>query len=301
MVVDLNRQSLDRVIPDIAATRLQRFFSHAGWHVAEAKYGARLRGLFAEPGGDALRAHIDAMPNEAYQALFTYRGPERRKKFLDGADAAVRRLVKGFDDEELFAHLSDLGGHDLGQLIECFRACDAEVDRPSVVFAYTIKGWGLPMAGDPLNHAVLLTPEQIDALRAEMGLTEANEWDRFDPDSPEGRLCDSVGSDINNPPARPRPRLGLPAAAGPATLRGKVSTQEAFGRTLDPPGRRPPRSAGAWSPPRRTCRSPPTWAAGSTKWACTPTTSGTTTGAPSGCCGGRPRRKVSTSSWASRR
>ena len=232
MVVDLNRQSLDRVIPDIAATRLQSFFSHAGWHVVEAKYGERLRGLFAEPGGDALRTHIDAMPNEAYQALFTYRGPERRKKFLDGADAAVRRLVKGFDDDELFARLSDLGGHDLGQLIECFRACDAETDRPSVVFAYTIKGWGLPMAGDPLNHAVLLTSEQIDALRAEMGLTEADEWDRFDPDSPEGRLCDSVGSDINNPPARPRPRLRLPAAAGPATLRGKVSTQEAFGRTL---------------------------------------------------------------------
>ncbi len=40
MVVDLNRQSLDRVIPEIAATRLKQFFADAGWHVAEAKYGA---------------------------------------------------------------------------------------------------------------------------------------------------------------------------------------------------------------------------------------------------------------------
>ena len=232
MVVDLNRQSLDRVIPDIAAIRLKSFFSHAGWHVAEAKYGARLRRLFSEPGGDALRAHIDAMSNEAYQALFTYQGAERRKKFLQGADAAVRRLTDDFDDDELFAHVTDLGGHDLGQLVDCFKACDIESDRPSVVFAYTVKGWGLPMAGDPLNHAVLLNPDQIDALRAEVGLTEATEFDRFDPDSPEGRVCASVGSDINNPPPVPRPRLAVPDAAGPPTLRGKVSTQEAFGRTL---------------------------------------------------------------------
>ena len=227
MVVDLNRQSLDRVIPDIAAVRLKSFFSHAGWHVAEAKYGARLRRLFSEPGGDALRAHIDGMSNEAYQALFTYQGAERREKFLAGADAAVRRLTDGFDDDELFARVTDLGGHDLGQLIDCFKACDIEADRPSVVFAYTIKGWGLPMAGDPLNHAVLLNPDQIDALRAEVGLTAATEFDRFDADSPEGRVCASVGSDINNPPPVPRPRLDVPAAAGPPTLRGKVSTQEA--------------------------------------------------------------------------
>ncbi len=232
MVVDLNRQSLDRVIPDIAATRLMSFFSHAGWHVAEAKYGARLRRMFSEPGGDALRGHIDSMSNEAYQALFTFRGSERRQKFLEGADAAVRQITDNFDDDELFGLLTDLGGHDLGQLIDCFKACDIESDRPSVVFAYTIKGWGLPMAGDPLNHAVLLNPNEIDALRAETGLTEATEFDRFDPDSPEGQLCASVGSAINNPPPRRRPVLDMPESTGPPTVRGKLSTQEAFGRVL---------------------------------------------------------------------
>ena len=35
-------------------------------------------------------------------------------------------------------------------------------DRPSVVFAYTVKGWGLPIAGNPRNHSALLTGEQID-------------------------------------------------------------------------------------------------------------------------------------------
>ncbi|MDH5372187.1 MAG: pyruvate dehydrogenase, partial [Acidimicrobiia bacterium] len=36
LIIDLNRQSLDRVVPGIQADRLQRFFTDAGWHVVEA-------------------------------------------------------------------------------------------------------------------------------------------------------------------------------------------------------------------------------------------------------------------------
>mgnify|MGYP001818019042 FL=1 len=232
MVVDLNRQSLDRVIPDIAAIRLERFFADAGWHVAQAKYGSRLTQAFAEPGGDVLRAHIDAMTNEAYQSLFALDGPGVREKFLRGADAAVAAATAHLDDSA-FKHLvTDLGGHDLAALLDTFRRCDAETDRPSVVFAYTVKGWGLPMAGDPLNHAALMSPEQIDAFRADVGLTPDTEWDRFDADSPQGRLCDSVGGSINNPEPKPRPVLPVPAATADPLTRGMSSTQEAFGRTL---------------------------------------------------------------------
>ena len=42
-VVDLNRQSLDRVVPDIAAGRLAAMFEAAGWHTVMVKYGPRLR------------------------------------------------------------------------------------------------------------------------------------------------------------------------------------------------------------------------------------------------------------------
>src|SRR5215208_7082918 len=41
-VVDLNRQSLDRVVPDIAAGRLASMFEAAGWHCVMVKYGPRL-------------------------------------------------------------------------------------------------------------------------------------------------------------------------------------------------------------------------------------------------------------------
>jgi pyruvate dehydrogenase E1 component len=232
MVVDLNRQSLDRVIPDIAAIRLKKMFEDSGWHVAEAKYGSRLTAAFAEPDGDALRARIDGMTNEAYQELFTLRPAAVREKFLAGAGGAVRRLADGLDDAELTALVTDLGGHDLGLLLETYRACDRVTDRPSVVFAYTIKGYGLPMAGDPMNHAALLGEDQVVALRESVGLDEGSEWDRFDPESPAGRRCRAVGGAVNNPPPVPRPVPPVPAAARPIVTSGSVSSQEAFGRVL---------------------------------------------------------------------
>jgi pyruvate dehydrogenase E1 component len=48
-VVDLNRQSLDRVVPGIKVQALSSAFSDAGWHVGVAKYGTRLRSWFKRP------------------------------------------------------------------------------------------------------------------------------------------------------------------------------------------------------------------------------------------------------------
>jgi len=41
-IVDFNRQSLDRVVPNISATRLQAIFAAAGWQVITLKYGQLL-------------------------------------------------------------------------------------------------------------------------------------------------------------------------------------------------------------------------------------------------------------------
>src|SRR5919206_492861 len=154
-VVDLNRQSLDRVVPDIAAGRLAAMFAAAGWHVEMVKYGPRLQRL------PALRARIDAMPNEEYQRLLRADARELRER--------LEVDVLPGDDEELLAAFRDLGGHDLAALISAFRAADAVRDRPTVVFAYTIKGWRLPPPGHPPNHSALLTDEQLAELGDALG------------------------------------------------------------------------------------------------------------------------------------
>ncbi len=68
-IVDLNRQSLDRIVPDIAAGRIGAMFDAAGWQTITVKYGRWLRELFDRAGGQALRRRIDEMPNEEYQWL----------------------------------------------------------------------------------------------------------------------------------------------------------------------------------------------------------------------------------------
>ncbi|MGH9022755.1 MAG: transketolase-like TK C-terminal-containing protein, partial [Acidimicrobiia bacterium] len=194
--------------------------------------GARLEAAFGLPGGEALRQHLDAMSNEQYQSLFGLPTEEIRQRFLSGADAAVKRLVGDVADADLRGLLLNLGGHDLGMVLDCYSRAEEVGDRPSVVFAYTVKGWGLPMAGDPLNHSALLSPSQIDAFRDELGLTLESEWDLLEPSSPEGQLCAAAAERTRRPaPASAPGRPQVPSSSG-LSVRGATSTQEAFGRIL---------------------------------------------------------------------
>ncbi len=86
-IVDLNRQSLDRVVPNIGATRLQGMFAAAGWQVLTVKYGRLLEKLFTLPGGPALRRRIDDMPNPEYQRLLRCSAAELRARVPDSPGA----------------------------------------------------------------------------------------------------------------------------------------------------------------------------------------------------------------------
>lgn len=236
-VIDTNRQSLDRVVPDQKIKKLVEFFQSAGWHVVEAKYGSQLHDAFARPGGELLRVCIDEMSNEEYQALFALSGAALRERFVAGRDPALAKFLEHWSDDELAPLIQNLGGHDLGALVDSYRQCDAETQRPSVVFAYTVKGWGLPIAGDPLNHAALLSPDQIAQLRREIDLTTDTEWDAFSPDSPEGSLCAAIGNSLSRAPRLPplspaQRRAVVPPSVGRHIGDRPTSTQETFGRLL---------------------------------------------------------------------
>ena len=123
-IVDINRQSLDRVVPDIAAGRIADMFGSAGWHTITVKYGRRLRELFGRPGGEGFKRRIDQMPNEEYQRLLVADPGELRQRLEGSGDTRedVRRVVSELDDAELTAAVRDLGGHDLEDLSAAFRA-----------------------------------------------------------------------------------------------------------------------------------------------------------------------------------
>lgn len=236
-IVDLNRQSLDRVIPGIRAARLKRIFAEHGWRVLEAKYGRRLQALFAAPGGSALRERIDDMSNEEYQALIRLPGDRLRPRLIEAygqQNRDIEKVIRDIPDEDLPRVLSNLGGHDVGELLSVLEQVDCEPRRPTILFAYTIKGWGLPFAGHPLNHSALLSAEQMNVLRASLGIPKEKEWERFEPGSLAGQLCERAAKRLF-PNTQDTPVRLSPSAVPKdltVTASGPTSTQEAFGRVL---------------------------------------------------------------------
>lgn len=232
-IVDFNRQSLDRVIPGVRITQLRRQFEAAGWNVIEVKHGRALKEVLARPDSGAFAAWFNAISNEQYQSLFGLTGTNFRERFLQGAPDGVADFCLAFADEELVRIVTDLGGHDLAELIAAFEACDAVTDRPSVVFCYTVKGWGLPLAGHPRNHSAHLTAEQIDALRIELDVPAGDDWAAFPPDSAADLLVRAKGERFASvvPPVVP-PLPPVPADVGVVQGSRAMSSQEIFGRTV---------------------------------------------------------------------
>jgi len=240
-VVDLNRQSLDRVVPDIQIAKLQGMFAAAGWQVVVLKWGRRITELFEREGGAELRARLESMPNEEYQRLLRVEPSEIPDRILGPASSdRLRALLASIPADDLAAAVRDLGGHDLQQLVDTFRAVDAH--RPSVVFAYTVKGRGLPTEGHPNNHSALLTSAQMSALAAASGMDVAQPWQRFDPATPAGQLCAQRGRDLRRNPVKTSPSVRVPATLG-HPYRKPVSTQAALGRLLADLSRDAPEAA----------------------------------------------------------
>ena len=230
-IVDLNRQSLDRVVPGIAADRLRAMFEAAGWQVLTLKYGRLLERLFAVPGGAALRERIDAMPNPEYQRLLRCDAAQLRERLPGSGPGgnAIAELVATLDDATLTDAIGNLGGHDLDALDHALAAIDDS--RPTVILAYTVKGHGLPVQGHPQNHSSLLTDAQLRELAAGLGTDADDPWRPLDPDGDAARWCARTAGRLHRdapPAAEPPP---LPADIG-RTPSGTATTQAALGRVL---------------------------------------------------------------------
>lgn len=230
-IVDMNRQSLDRVVPNIAVGRLESMFSAAGWQVITVRFGRLLEELFTRDGGQALRRRILDMPNPEYQRLLRCTAAELRER-LPGTDPdadEITALIAGLDDATLIAAIRNLGGHDLTTLREAYSHIDDT--RPTVIIAYTIKGYGLPTEGHPQNHSSLLTDEQYAELAKTLGKDTTRPWAMFGDATQATQLCAATAArlrrddvPLNAPPAVPTDLGRTPPSVS--------TTQAALGRAL---------------------------------------------------------------------
>ncbi|MCT2401713.1 transketolase [Novosphingobium mangrovi (ex Huang et al. 2023)] len=234
-IVDYNRQSLDSTTADRMFRRFDDIFETCGWRVITLKYGKLQQEAFRKPGGKALEEWIDSCANAEFAALTYQGGAAWRERLLAdiGKKANVRKLLDSFDDDALARLMTNLGGHCIESLIEAFEAADD--DKPTLFIAYTVKGFGLPLAGHKDNHSGMMNPAQIEQLRTSLGIDEGQEWE------PWGGLGGNTAAQLkafvdDSPIARKLAEPAAPAIAIPANLPvpdgAEQSTQAAFGKIL---------------------------------------------------------------------
>ncbi|MBN8965590.1 MAG: transketolase, partial [Rhizobiales bacterium] len=211
-------------------------FRNFGWDVVILKYGSLQQAAFREPGGETLRQWIDRCPNQLYSALVFQGGAAWRKRLLDeiGDQGPVTRLVESRSDDELARLMNNLGGHDLPSIVEAFDRIDH--DRPTCFIAYTVKGFGLPIAGHKDNHAGLMTPAQMETFRAAMNIRAGHEWNPFEglntpPDDIRAFLAHVPFAKDGS--RRLKAERFTPPEQLAVTIQPEMSTQAGFGALLN--------------------------------------------------------------------
>lgn len=234
-IVDYNRQSLDSTTADRMFRRFDDIFETCGWRVLTLKYGKLQHAAFKKLGGKALEEWIDNCPNADYAVLTYQGGAAWRSRLISdiGDKPNVKKLLDSYEDDALAALMTNLGGHCVETLLEAFAA--AADETPTMFIAYTIKGFGLPLAGHKDNHSGMMNPPQIAQLRDRLNIEEGQEWE------PYGGLGDNVAAELKafvdrsafaaTQPEHQAETVPVPARL-PVPDGDEQSTQSAFGRIL---------------------------------------------------------------------
>ncbi len=233
-IVDYNRQSLDGVVREGLWERITGVFDSFGWEVVKIKYGVLQQAAFKKPGGEKLQAWIDACPNQLYSALTYQGGAVWRERLLDdlGDQGDVTALINSYTDNELSELMENLGGNCVETMATAFDTIDH--DRPVCFLAYTVKGWGTPLAGHKDNHAGLMNKSQMAAWQKDMSVPDGQEWEKFatvDNVDEIQSFLDQV-SFFSKGRRRYSDKV-IDAPMTEASSEREISTQMAFGKILD--------------------------------------------------------------------
>ena len=207
-------------------------FEAAGWQVVTLKWGRLISALFEPPRRRRAASTAGADAQRGVPADAARRAPR-------GARPAARRGLLG-----RAARAARLGGHrrsssppsatSAGTTSGCCVDTFASIDdhRPTVVFAYTVKGRGLPTEGHPNNHSALLTEAQMRRLADACGTNLDDPWAASRPTAGPASCAPRRGEELRRTPVgadgsgpRSRPRSGTRTAR-------PISTQAALGRLL---------------------------------------------------------------------
>ena len=161
-VINCNLQRLDGPVRGNSRiiTELGTIFRAAGWNVVNLIWGRKWDELLQKDTSGALRWVMENTVDGEYQNFKAKGGAYTRKNFF-GKHPDALKLVENMTDDEI--EELNRGGHDPSKVYNAYKAAYDCKDKPTVVLAFTIKGYGIgSRQADNTTHQVKkLTDENL--------------------------------------------------------------------------------------------------------------------------------------------
>jgi len=247
-VINCNLQRLDGPVRGNGKIiqELEGVFRGAGWNVIKVIWGRRWDPLLDRDTTGLLQRRMDEVCDGELQN-FKFNGGAYTREHFFGKYPETLELVKDLSDEDIM--YLNRGGHDPYKVYAAYAAACEETERPTVILAMTVKGYGTSEAGEASNETHSLKKLDLQSLKAfrdRFGIPindrELKNVPFYRPpeDSPEMRYMRERRAELGGHlPARRRQSALLPAPANTAFAsqlkssgKREISTTMAFVRIL---------------------------------------------------------------------
>ena len=150
-VVNCNLQRLDGPVRGNSKIiqELEGLYRGAGWDVFKVLWDSNWDRLFSQDTNGVLLSRLEEINDGDFQRMSTLSPSDFRKELFSGSEELVS-IGSKLSDEEII----DLrrGGHDPLKIYAAYHAA-LESDKPAVILAHTVKGWGIDsFAGRNSTH-----------------------------------------------------------------------------------------------------------------------------------------------------
>ncbi|MHC9561204.1 pyruvate dehydrogenase (acetyl-transferring), homodimeric type [Corynebacterium diphtheriae] len=182
-VVNCNLQRLDGPVRGNTkiVQELESFFRGAGWSVIKVVWGREWDQLFEADKDGALVDLMNTTSDGDFQTFKANDGAYVREHFFN-RDPRTAKLVEDWSDEDIWKLRR--GGHDYRKIYAAFQRALETKDRPTVILAHTIKGYGLGhnFEGRNATHQMKkLTLDDLKQFRDKQGVPITDEELEKDP------------------------------------------------------------------------------------------------------------------------
>ena len=194
-VINCNLQRLDGPVRGNGKIiqELEGVFRGAGWNVIKVVWGRKWDVLLEKDKTGLLQQRMDEVCDGELQN-YKYNGGAYTREHFFGKYPELLELVADLSDNDIM--YLNRGGHDPYKVYAAYAAAVEQQDRPTVILAMTVKGYGTGEAGEANNetHSLKkLDMESLKAFRDRFGIPISDEelkgvpYYRPAPDSPEIR------------------------------------------------------------------------------------------------------------------